>query len=143
MRWPWERNDGPEPRPTKEAIPAIEHKRASTISRKSLRPQSRTISSDAAFEAAKVKHVARCAGLLRQMYALDIMIWGMENCVDAERPRREELKFQANALLKEVTVTVEGWRSMPVGYWSVEEQEVVDGISRTIAGYDKIRYHAS
>lgn len=97
--------------------------------------------------AAKVsKEVARCAGLLRQMYALELSIWGMDENVADEMPRMEEMKKKANAIFTEVrsivctwSPTARGGGGMMLG-WSPEEEEHVIAISNIINQHGSRRY---
>jgi len=78
------------------------------------------------------KDVIRCSDLLRQMYALDIHVWGMEECVPEEIPKREEEKRRANALFGEITRTVDTWRLTSGIRWSDEERKHVENIGKYV-----------
>jgi len=83
----------------------------------------------AATSANTAKEIARCSDLLRQMYKLDLQIWGMENCVAQEIPAREDMKRRANALLAEVSRIVHNWKSTSSSAkWSDEERQHIKEI---------------
>lgn len=54
-------------------------------------------------EANVSKEVARCSGLLRQMYALELTIWGMEENVADEKRQRGEMKKKGECHLYRYT----------------------------------------
>lgn len=87
----------------------------------------------AATSANMAKEIARCSDLLRQMYKLDLQIWGMENCVAQEIPPREDMKRRANALLAEVSRIVRNWKSTSSSAkWSDEERQHIKEICRVM-----------
>ena len=88
----------------------------------------------------KAKEIAQCSGLLREMYALDLIIWGMENCVPSEVPKREMRKQKANALFAEIRRIVHGWKSATNVRWSNEERQNIEEICRFIDQHDVRRY---
>jgi hypothetical protein len=88
----------------------------------------------------KAKEVARCSELLRQMYALDLKIWGMEDCVAEEIPMRQEMMRRANALFAEINRIVHAWRSRDDGKWSREERLHIEEIYRLVNRHNVRRY---
>ena len=87
------------------------------------------------------KEVTQCSDLLRQMYALGLVTWGMGGSVAAEIPQRREEERRANALFAEIRGMVDAWR---LGFgWSAEERQHVEEISRIVnqhrAGRDEQR----
>jgi hypothetical protein len=94
----------------------------------------------AATAANMAREVVRCSDLLRQMYALDLVIWGMENCVTDEIPRREEMKRKANALFAEIRRVVQTWRSKSDVRWSAEERQHIEEICKFVDEHNAKRY---
>lgn len=73
------------------------------------------------------------------MYGLELIIWGMEENIDDEIPRMEEMKRRANAIFTEIRSMVYTWR-LATGTatgWSAEEEEYVVQI------YNYIRQHGA
>jgi hypothetical protein len=91
---------------------------------------------------ARLKHDAQnAATLLRQLYELDIEIWGQRHVVhDDDRRAIEELKHRANARLAEVRMIVEGWSSMPKAKWTPKDRERMDSIRKAIQESGEKRY---
>ena len=86
------------------------------------------------------KEVARCSDLLRQMYALELGIWGMESSIADEVPKRMEMERRANALFAEIRRIVHTWRSTPSVRWSAEERQHIEEIYRFVDQHGTIRY---
>ncbi|KAH0537283.1 hypothetical protein FGG08_005908 [Glutinoglossum americanum] len=127
----------PEEPPPRPSRPAPEHLR------QYLNPpqrQEQTYAGQAVTPANMAREVARCSALLRQMYALDLQIWGMEGCIPEEVPRREEMKRRANALFAEIRRMITGWRSSPDAGWSAEERQQIEEICRVVDQHDARRY---
>jgi hypothetical protein len=88
----------------------------------------------------KAEEVARCSKLLRQMYSLDLRIWGMQSAIGKkEIQEREDLKQKANALFSEVNRVVNGW-SATHDKWSPEEQRTVRNIHRVLNEHERQLY---
>lgn len=94
----------------------------------------------AATAATVAKEVARCSDLLRQMYALDLLIWSNEFNVSSEAPKREEMMRRANALFAEIRRIVDTWRSRSSARWSPEERQHIEEIYDFVAQHDARRY---
>jgi hypothetical protein len=104
-------------------------------------PQPEKISKVRAAAAANTaKEVARCSDLLRQMYALDLVIWGMEDNIAEDIPKREDMKRRANALFAEICRIVHTWKSRPGASWSPEERQYIDEICRFVDQHNTRRY---
>jgi hypothetical protein len=91
-------------------------------------------------EGKKAEEIARCSKLLRQMYTLDLRIWGMQHAVGDEARQSEELKFRANAMFAEVQKVVTGWANFPEDKWTAEEQQQIQRIYRILREHDGSRY---
>lgn len=96
----------------------------------------------AATKANVSKEVARCSGLLRQMYALELIVWGMGENVADEMPKMEEMKRRANAIFTEIRSMVYTWMSTTgtATGWSAEEEEYVVEIFKYIDQHGAKRY---
>jgi hypothetical protein len=57
------------------------------------------------------KQIRYCADLLRQIYALDLKIWGMTDCHFAEVPVRDGFKREADELFVTVREIVDTWQT--------------------------------
>jgi hypothetical protein len=101
-----------------------------------------TYAERAATAANTAKEIARCSDLLRQMYALDLNIWGMEGNIPAEHAEREENMRRANALFAEIRRVVHTWRARPTAKWSAEERQHIEEICRFVDKHDARRYEA-
>ncbi|KAI9786202.1 MAG: hypothetical protein M1839_007612 [Geoglossum umbratile] len=99
-----------------------------------------TQTAQAATPANMAKEVARCSGLLRQMYTLDIQIWSMEGCIESEIPQREEMERKANAVFVEVRRIIHDWRSNPNSKWKPEELQQIEAICNIVDQHDARRY---
>jgi len=99
-----------------------------------------TYAERAASEASTAREVARCSGLLRQMYALDLHIWGMEDCIADEIPKREELMRRANMLFAEINRIVHAWRSGADEAWSADARLQIREICVLLDRHDLRRY---
>jgi hypothetical protein len=75
--------------------------------------------------------VAKCSALLREMYALDLVIYGMEENVDDEAPERIRKQTKANAMFVEIRKMVNGWRTNQ-GAWSPEERDFIEEICEEV-----------
>ena len=98
----------------------------------SLPPQA-VISSKVASE------VAHCSTLVRQMYGLDLEIYGLGSVVDAEIEVRETKKRKADALFTEIRRIALIWRANP-GRFSDAEREYVDEISQFVDKHEDRLY---
>jgi hypothetical protein len=87
-----------------------------------------------------VKDVARCSVSLRQMYTLDLRIWGMKDCILDEVPQRQALERRANAMFGEIRRILDAWNSASVESWSVEEQALIREISEAVSRHNTKRY---
>jgi hypothetical protein len=94
----------------------------------------------AATPANMAKEVARCSALLRQMYALDLQIWGMGAAVGEDIQRRENMQYRANALFREIRRMVNDWIANPGARWSGEEQQQIEEIWSLVDQHDPTRY---
>jgi hypothetical protein len=88
----------------------------------------------------KAREIAQCSNLLREMYGLDIMIWGMESVVATELTKREEHKRKANALFAEIRRIVQGWKLATDIGWTEEERQQIEEIYRVVGQHDPRRY---
>lgn len=88
----------------------------------------------------KGKEVARCAGLLREMYELDILIWSTEGYVQEDVQNREDMKVRAEALFTEIRRIVNGWTGLHSRKWDTEEWEHVQEIRRIVDQHPGRRY---
>lgn len=102
------------------------------------RPRGGTYEIQTAAPTNMAKEVARCSDLLRQMYALELVIWGMEGAVAAEAPQRREKERMVNALFAEVRGMLAMWK-LGSG-WSVEEEQHIEEIYKTVARHRARRY---
>jgi hypothetical protein len=90
----------------------------------------------------KAKEIAQCSGLLREMYALDLIIWGMEGCVATEVQKREELKRKANALFVEIKRIIRDWKMTTSVRWTEEEWKQIEEIHGCVEQHDVKRYES-
>jgi len=67
--------------------------------------------SQAPTKANMANEVAKCSALLREMYGLDLIIYGMEKNVDEEAPERIQRQIKANAIFAEIGRMVNGWKA--------------------------------
>jgi hypothetical protein len=72
--------------------------------------------------------VAKCSALLREMYALDLVIYGMEMNVDDDVPDRIAKEKKANAMFIEIRRMVNIWRSASGALWKPEERLYIEEI---------------
>jgi hypothetical protein len=84
--------------------------------------------------------VARCADLLREMYGLELVIWGTQHANEEDIPEREAQKVKANALYAEILRLVRGWNAVPRSQWKPAEWDCVEEINKVIDGHDDRRY---
>ena len=114
------------PPPPVTQVPPGAFKRSHTPAPRRQHEVKENYAEQAATSAKMAKEVARCSDLLRQMYKLDLQIWGMENCVVQEIPRREDMKRKANALFAEVSRIVHDWNSTSSSarWWAEEKQHI-------------------
>ncbi|KAF2671477.1 hypothetical protein BT63DRAFT_423677 [Microthyrium microscopicum] len=84
--------------------------------------------------------IAHCASLLRELYALDLSIWGMQNCVRDEIPRRQTMERKANALFREIRRMTGEWRASVGSRWSMEDRQAVETIWRAVHEHPETRY---
>jgi hypothetical protein len=84
--------------------------------------------------------IARCSDLFRQMYKLDLEIWGMKDVVPSDIPKREKKKLQSNALFNEIQTMVHGWVTIPEFGWSPQQRNEIREICRVVDQYDSRRY---
>jgi len=88
----------------------------------------------------RAKQVARCSDLLRQMYELDLNIWALGDVIADDVPKREEMKYKANALFAEIRRTIQNLRAESDVYWPQEERQQIEEIWGVIAKYGTRRY---
>jgi hypothetical protein len=91
-------------------------------------------------EKRKADEIARCSKLLRQMYTLDLRIWGMEAVDGVDAMERENLKLKANALFAEVHKMVRMWATMPQERWTAAEHVQIMEVHDVLKKYDRNRY---
>lgn len=88
--------------------------------------------------------VARCAALLRQLYGLDLQIWGLEKCTAADAPRRLEYCRQANEVFGRVREAVRAWGRADADFgWDARERALVGEVRRAVDSYPGRRYDSS
>jgi len=87
----------------------------------------------------KANEIARCSKLLRQMYALDLRIWGMETVEGGDILLREDLKRKANALCAEIHKVVATWRAQQ-DKWTSTEKWQINEIQSVLSRYSPARY---
>jgi hypothetical protein len=85
--------------------------------------------------------IRHCADLLRQMYALDLEIWGMEFADEpgAQRQKRE-LQDKADALLREVKRLIYNWNAHSEINWTAEERQCMEEVTSAILSQPDGRY---
>jgi len=90
----------------------------------------------------RLKHDSQNATtLLREMYGLDIKIWGGRYATDDDDRRRiEEMKHGANARLAEARMIVEGWDSIPRDSCTRDERDLMDSVRKAIQAAGETRY---
>jgi hypothetical protein len=76
--------------------------------------------------------VAKCSALLREMYALDLIIYGMEKNVDEEAPERIQKQIKANAIFAEIGRMVNGWKATDGAGWKPQEREFIEEICKVV-----------
>jgi len=87
----------------------------------------------------KADEIARCSKLLRQMYTMDLRIWGMETVDGGDVLLREELKRRANALCAEVHKVVAAWGDQH-DKWTPEEKMQIREIHSVLGRFSQNRY---
>ncbi|WAO92341.1 Hypothetical protein NCS54_00984600 [Fusarium falciforme] len=88
----------------------------------------------------KGRQIERCMALLREMYALDLQAWSMEDVAlrEGDREVRVRLWGRVERIFLEVADVVSSWRNegtreVPgLSYWSDEEKRVIDAIYQTV-----------
>lgn len=87
----------------------------------------------------KAKQIAHCAGLLRQMYSLDIAVWTMDSKTMSEdaRNRQSQKREKANALHREIWRIVFSWKATEPGYFTQVEMVYVDEICKAMENYKR------
>ncbi|RSL50989.1 hypothetical protein CEP54_011655 [Fusarium duplospermum] len=88
----------------------------------------------------KGRQIERCMTLLREMYALDLQAWSMEDVAlrEGDREVRVRLWGRVERIFLEVADVVTSWRNestrdIPgLGYWSDEERRVIEAIYKTV-----------
>lgn len=89
------------------------------------------------------REVVECAGLLRQLYTLDLEIWGMEKCIAEDMPQKEGYCRQANDVFSQIKTMVNAWpRDADFG-WNREEKTIIEEIRHAVNCYPAQRYDAS
>lgn len=90
------------------------------------------------------RDICRCTKLLRELYSLDLELWGMEGCVvddgdggdvgtaRAEGERQGTIEKRAEAIFEEVRVIAEGFHRGGGVQWTEEERAYVDEIFRIV-----------
>jgi len=91
----------------------------------------------------KAKEIAHCADLLRQMYRLDIEIWGMSHVKEEEGLRDRQAKQEkADALYAEVRRIIEGLRATAdyADAFTEKEREYIISITKQLHDYGREGY---
>jgi hypothetical protein len=76
--------------------------------------------------------VAKCSALLREMYALDLIIYGMERNVNEDAPERIQKQIKANAIFAEISRMVNRWKATDGAGWKPQERQYIDEICKAI-----------
>lgn len=79
------------------------------------------------------KDIAGCADLLRQMYALELEAWTLEQNLPGELQERLTIQRRAHILFDEVKRNVREWMAMDVA-WSKTEWECILEINSELNG---------
>lgn len=86
--------------------------------------------------------MVECAGLLRQLYTLDLEIWGMEKCIAEDMPQKEGYCRQASDVFSQIKAMVNAWpRDADFG-WN-REKAIIEEIRHAVNCYSAQRYDAS
>lgn len=88
----------------------------------------------------KGRQIERCMALLREMYALDLQAWSMEDVAlrEGDREVRVRLWGRVERIFLEVSDVIASWRNegtqeVPgLSYWSDEEKRVIEAIYQTV-----------
>ena len=78
------------------------------------------------------RDIRRCTELLREMYSLDLEIWGMKGAVLEEEQRRIALEQRAEAVFSEVRQMTLEFKANPDFGWTAEERGTVGRIYRIV-----------
>jgi len=81
-------------------------------------------------------NIPKVARLLRQMYGLELLIWGSAGKWAKDPAGRERLVAQSSAIMAEVRATVRGWevdKAVTLG-WTEEERGIVREICEVVRG---------
>lgn len=88
-------------------------------------------------KARSAKEIVECADLLREMYSMDLQIWGLQHARDPRK--REEYMYKANALFVEICRIVQVWRESD-GRWSREEWRQIEEMANFLDQHGRKRY---
>jgi len=89
----------------------------------------------------KSKEIMQCATLLREMFALDLMIWAAQDATrQLDKEARRAMERQADNMLGEVRTIVKRWQEQPDIEWTPNEQELVDRVMSEIYSRAERRY---
>ncbi|KAM5359495.1 hypothetical protein ACJZ2D_014430 [Fusarium nematophilum] len=88
----------------------------------------------------KARQIERCMTLLREMFALDLRAWSMEEVALREGDRSERVRLweRVECIFHEVVDVVSSWRNEAIrgtsgsNYWSDDEGRVVEAIYKAI-----------
>jgi len=79
--------------------------------------------------------VAQCSTLLREMYALDLVIHAMEKNITDDIPLRVEKQAKANAIFVEIRRIVGSWRASSGSHWTREETQFIEEIYKVVEAH--------
>jgi hypothetical protein len=100
-------------------------------------PTGKKYAEEVAEQARSAKEIKACADLLRELYSLDLAIWGQENSVDPSSRQRD--MFRANALFIEICRIVQSWQ-MDEKRWSSGEKRHIEEMASFLDRHDRKRY---
>ena len=103
-----------------------------------MQPTGKKYAEEVAAQKHSAKEIAACADLLREMYSLDLAIWGQEGTEDPSE--RHQDMFRANALFVEICRIVQVWRTQG-GRWSSAERSQIEEIASFLDQHDRKRYN--
>ncbi|KAK4447405.1 hypothetical protein QBC34DRAFT_382362 [Podospora aff. communis PSN243] len=116
----------------------ILNKTTHTLAKASSSPQPPTEPTAAEIAAANLKattDIPECARLLRQMYALELLLWGSAERWTKDPAQKDRLVAQSSALMAEVKRIVRGWEENRAVRWAAEERVIVDEIYEVVRAY--------
>lgn len=88
----------------------------------------------------KASDIAKCADLLRQMYAMDLVIWGTEHAVAGGQTERKLMMTRADCLYTEIRRMVYSFHHAPRSDWSHAERACVEDIFKAVERHGAARY---